>query len=348
MTLDAAGNLGIGTTAPAAMLEIGGNPANAIRTAYLNVSANNGSVTDRPYIRGTTTHLVIQGGGTTSGGDIYLNYTGDGTTGSVRIRENLFVMNTGYVGIGTSGPSYPLHTYAAGGRAAYFQQGSYWPNLGWFTNGNGHTADIWSYQGSASIGWDVGVLGVAEGGSGDRLGGCFYVQSGASWPAVAAVGSVIDGTTYKIYGFGTVSTLVDDENGDSLAVMAAPEAPEVLFQDFGVGQLQNGQAHIELDPILAKNIRVDADHPIKVFIQLEGDCNGVYVTEKSASGFTVIEHSGGQSNTSFSWMITANRADETRGGVTSRYSDMRFKKTTHPSALKGGPGRAVEEGKPGH
>lgn len=104
------GNVGIGTITPAASLEIGGNPNNAIRTSYLNISANNAAVSDRPYFRGTTSHLVINGGGTTSGGDIYLNYTGDGTTGSVRIRENLYVMNTGNVGVGTSSPLSLFHS----------------------------------------------------------------------------------------------------------------------------------------------------------------------------------------------------------------------------------------------
>ncbi|MBU1457413.1 tail fiber domain-containing protein, partial [Patescibacteria group bacterium] len=106
--VNSSGNVGIGTASPGASLDIGGNPNNAIRTSYLNISANNAAVTDRPYIRGTTSHLVINGGGTTSGGDLYLNYTGDGATGSVRIRENLFVMNTGNVGIGTAGPGAKL------------------------------------------------------------------------------------------------------------------------------------------------------------------------------------------------------------------------------------------------
>lgn len=102
------GNVGIGTATPAASLDIAGTPNNAIRTSYLNISGNNVTATDRPYFRGTTTHLVINGGGTTSGGDLYLNYTGDGTAGSVRIRENLFVMSSGNVGIGTATPAYTL------------------------------------------------------------------------------------------------------------------------------------------------------------------------------------------------------------------------------------------------
>lgn len=118
MRLDNAGNVGIGTTSPGAKLDVqsGGVGIN-IRTNYLDLHGDNGVTTDRPYFRGTTSHLVINGGGTTAGGDIYLNYTGDGTTGNVRIRENLFVMSTGNVGIGTTGPGGRLDVsggYSAG------------------------------------------------------------------------------------------------------------------------------------------------------------------------------------------------------------------------------------------
>ena len=91
--------------------------------------------------------------------------------------------------------------------------------------------------------------------------------------------------------------------------MFAPEAPEVLFQDYGIGKLVNGTAVIKLDEILSRNILVDNTHPLKVFIQLEGDCNGVFVTNKSQTGFTVIELNNGNSNVPFSWHIVANRAD---------------------------------------
>ena len=85
----------------------------------------------------------------------------------------------------------------------------------------------------------------------------------------------------------------------------------MLFRsDFGIGQLVNGQAHITIDPDLAINLNVSNDHPLKVYITPEGDCNGVYVTNKSANGFDVVELQGGKSNIPFSWQIVATRANE--------------------------------------
>ncbi|NND62101.1 MAG: hypothetical protein HKN48_02785 [Flavobacteriaceae bacterium] len=156
-------------------------------------------------------------------------------------------------------------------------------------------------------------------------GGYFY--SGSGTPAYAYAGANFNGTTYKIIGNGTVSTIVDGANtGDSKKVMFAPEAPEVLFEDYGTGRLTNGTASIRIDPIFANNIVVNESHPLKVFIQLEGDCNGVYVTNKTSTGFVVKELQGGSSNVDFSWHIVANRkdGDSNRGMAGSKYEDLRF------------------------
>lgn len=148
---------------------------------------------------------------------------------------------------------------------------------------------------------------------------------GAAGMDYAYVGAVSGGTTYKIVGTGSVSTMVNDANNER-RVLFAPESPEILFQDYGSGQLNNGTATINLDPILTKNIFVNEKHPLKVFIQLEGDCNGVFVTNKTATGFTVKELKNGKSNTPFSWQIIANRADmlDSNGNIHSKHVDVRF------------------------
>ena len=208
--------------------------------------------------------------------------------------------------------------------------GNFSTNLASFS-ANGDSSEINNGKGIEAAGNYVGVEGRANGpqtfSTGDKMGGLFYVSSNASINNFAAVGSVIDFTNYKIIGGGIVSTLVKDEQ-EKLRIMVAPECPEALFQDYGIGSLINGYAKIDIDPILSKNIRVDQNHPLKVFIQLEGDCNGVYVTNKSAIGFEVIELQSGNSNVSFSYQIVAFRANEESDGYVSKYSEMRFKPIT--------------------
>ena len=72
-------------------------------------------------------------------------------------------------------------------------------------------------------------------------------------------------------------------------------------------------------------IKVDATHPLRVFVQLEGDCNGVFVTNKTANSFDVKELQNGTSNAKFTYRIVANRADEVIDGeVISEYANNRF------------------------
>jgi hypothetical protein len=138
-------------------------------------------------------------------------------------------------------------------------------------------------------------------------------------------GKTSAGIKRKIEGPGTVNTIVKDLEGN-LVTLTCPEAPEILFEDYGVGQLVNGKAHIDLDPIFAKNVTINDKHPLRVFIQLEGDCNGVYVTNKTPNGFDVVELNNGKSNVKFVYHVVANRADDVdeNGNVLSRYADIRF------------------------
>lgn len=142
----------------------------------------------------------------------------------------------------------------------------------------------------------------------------------------AYVGARWGTTNYKILGNGVVSTIIDGVEDNKKHIMFAPEAPEILFQDYGTGKLNNGTATINIDPILSKNIVVNEDHPLKVFIQLEGDCNGVYVTNKSAESFTVKELQGGSSNVGFSYQIVATRVDrvDNEGNVLSKNANVRL------------------------
>lgn len=154
------------------------------------------------------------------------------------------------------------------------------------------------------------------------VSGTSYSYTGIKYNHNAAGGG---GTNYKVIGNGTASTLIPDAN-NVMRVMFCPEAPEVLFEDYGVARLQNGEVYITLDKILTASMKIDETHPLKVFIQLEGDCNGVYVTEKSANGFRVKELNQGNSNVSFSWHIVGSRADskDASGNTNSEFENLRL------------------------
>ncbi len=168
----------------------------------------------------------------------------------------------------------------------------------------------------------------ATNGANGSAGGYFEVQNALgvaqTWSYVGVRETGGAGGLRKIIGPGTVNTIVRDMEGNRVA-LSCPEAPENLFQDYGTGRLKDGRARITLDPILTQNILVDASHPLRVFIQVEGECNGVYVTNKTGEGFDVVELSGGTSNIPFAYTVVANRADEVLpDGSIARYSAERF------------------------
>lgn len=214
--------------------------------------------------------------------------------------------------------------------------------------GNGLTALTGFYipskgAGVTGTGSRYGVMGFAEvtGPPGNTSAGDLYdnnsnvnAQSGGyfelynvnnntaiAWAYVALKSS---GSYRKIHGNGTAGTIVKDLEGRYVG-LTCTEAPENLFQDFGASKLQGGKAHISIDPIFTLNTAINEKHPLRVFVQLEGDCKGVYVTNKTSTGFDVVELDGGTSNVSFTYTIVANRADEKMlDGSMSYYANERF------------------------
>jgi len=194
-----------------------------------------------------------------------------------------------------------------------------------------------SYLGTGSGGAFTGTLAGVVGYSNSataatlRYGGYFSQSSSGSFVYVGAVTAA--GVLRKVEGNGTVNTTVKDLN-DKLVVMSCPESPENFFQDFGKGKLVNGKIHIILDKVFTKNIIVNDQHPLRVFVQLEGDCKGVFVSNQTADGFDVTELQGGNSNVNFTWFATANRADEMlQDGTISKYSSERFAPAIGPQKL---------------
>jgi hypothetical protein len=151
-------------------------------------------------------------------------------------------------------------------------------------------------SGGAFTGTSCGVFGRANNTSGARMGGYFY-EAGGNYAYVAYhTGS----TAYKIYGTGTVSTIMNTREGRK--TLFAPEMPEAYFEDVGEGQLINGKCRINLDPLFLDCIIVNEQYPLRVFVQLEDDCNGVYV-KKDRTGFDVYELQNGRSNARFSYRV---------------------------------------------
>ena len=308
--------IGIGITNPTYKLTVGGNFfASTVNTGWgdYELYAMNQDVrtTDSP----TFNQLNLTDFGTAAGG-FHIGSTSDPGTG------NLIV--DGSVGVGTSSPSGRLHAASTSEYSGYFT--SNYPSASTrvlyseFTGSGNYSAvsvygkcipadyfGIGGYFDGGYIGVEGrvvptgnhdyrGVVGFATGGSGTNYG-VYGSASGA-------------GTNIGVYysgglaGTGTKSCVVKTSKGPTL--LYCQESPENWFEDFGEGHLINGRAHVVLDNLFLETVTIDAEFPMKVFVQLEGDCKGVYVS-KGTSSFEVIELNQGKSNVAFSYRVVAKR-----------------------------------------
>jgi hypothetical protein len=186
-------------------------------------------------------------------------------------------------------------------------------------------------------GWSdsLAVLGIAEGPSCTGIEG--LANSTSSGPAIGVMGNVNASSGYGVecIGSGGAAALgcIGDFSQSGGSFKANPtttvwttnkpatvklndgtqvklfteEAAELYFADYGEGRLNGGRAHIELDPVFLQTITVDSRHPLKAFVQLEDDCQGVYVTAKTTTGFDVVELKGGTSNAAFTYRVVCKR-----------------------------------------
>ena len=195
---------------------------------------------------------------------------------------------------------------------------------GVITNGSGAGTGV---QGTASKGTGVagssftgiGVHGSSSEGDGvvgssvSRYGvyGLTMVEDYAG-----VLGSQQNATTdnWAIYGdgnigaSGTKSAVVPAADGGGHVTLYCVESPECWFEDFGAARLGGGTATVQIDPGFAQTVHTAEYH---VFVQAEGECRGLSVRDKTATGFVVRELAGGTSNTPFAYRIVARRKDVT-------------------------------------
>lgn len=333
LSFSGTGNVGIGITPNYPLHVSASNTSSAVVSSNTNAAGIG--------VTGQNTAAVGAGAGIGVYGATQ-QANGYGVYGS-----NLSTSGTGIIGIGNNIASITPVTGGAGGAFYGALTGVYG-----FTSGNtgygvyGKATDPSSSYGVVGIANNVQGAGPPQGAGGAFSGydyGVSGIQTDITPNVQTAAGYFVGGANtgaqvttlveafstgnvhYKIWGSnpGSVSTCVPDLNGNPVT-LHAPETPEFYFQDYGQGKLRNGRAHIDIDPILAKNVAINEKHPLRVFIQLEGDCNGVFVTNKTATGFDVVELNGGTSDVAFQWSITCNVADAVVGNRLSKFSDLRF------------------------
>lgn len=157
-------------------------------------------------------------------------------------------------------------------------------------------------SGGAFNGTAVGVYGLARNLTGDRCGG-FFRNMGAD-TCFAYVAYRYSNADYRVLGEGACTGTFDSPEGQRL--LFSMESPQMLVEDFGSGRLESGHCRVNLDPALLSGVVADAGNPLRVFVTLNDNCNGVYV-KPDGTGFDVYELQNGKSSAQFTWRVVAVR-----------------------------------------
>ncbi len=181
------------------------------------------------------------------------------------------------------------------------------------TEEDGTTSDAGVY--GYSYGDSPGVRGHSEGTDTNTSYGGYFTS--ANRRGLYVLGDP-GGGWYDAYFDGPVGIYVRDDIVKGGAVSAALQAgdygvrklyaiesPNVWLEDFGQAQLESGQATVAIESMFLTTINTGV--PYHVFLTPLGDCNGLYVTNKTTDSFEVRELGGGTSNVAFDYRIVAIR-----------------------------------------
>jgi hypothetical protein len=239
----------------------------------------------------------------------------------------------GVLGIAAASSGSPIGVYGLGQSTSTFSIGVFGQYATESATGAGflqQAAGVWG-DGSTGLendGAEVGVLGTIDSGH----AGLFESNGGATTLEVindSSNGQVFEATSGSgnscfifasgdLSCTGTKNALVPVDGGQRTVAMSAIESPENWFEDLGSAKLVNGVAVVELDPTFIQTVNSTIDY--KVFPVPNGDCKGLYVTNKTATSFEVHELGGGTSSIAFDYRITALRL---------KYENVRFVDRTH-------------------
>lgn len=335
MVVNGIGNVGISIAAPLQRLDVQGGNARINNTFIGDVGHGAGWGGWSHYSQASTTGYSLLASNDGNYTLINKQNTGAGYIGfRVANADVAVITNAGNMGVGTTAPSSRIHAVADGDNIPVI--------YGVNTNATAATTSfgVRGECGSTGLG-SAGVSGVSTNSSQNEMGvlgdyalwgagvfGLGWAGAYTDMPAsrdFGVFGTVNFSTGTGVYGRNTNTTVgsaygvyavgnfavtgakaasVPTTKGNQL--LYCQESPEMWFEDIGHGQLVNGQVVIELDKLFMETVQIDASHPMEVFIQENGESNGVYVVKQDGK-FMVKEKNGGTSNIEFSYRIMAKR-----------------------------------------
>lgn len=334
VTIETDGDVGMGTTTPATQLHVVSGTQDAVYGTSNNVGGYLGYETNFSF--GTPAQTILGSGlwaanptaGYTSA---YAQSTGAATVAANISYSNVWIPSYNYAdnASATNNPpavyGYLSNTSTTLGGFQIAMSG--YSDRGATAGNPGYTVGVRGLSNTQNQD-AFGVVGYAFTNSGTRAGGYFEALTyGGVSQAYAYVGTSVGGVNRKITGTNSVSEIIPTANHGRIT-MTCPESPEYWYQDYGTVTLVNGKAHVDIDPILADIIIVDANNPIRVYctpVEMP-EFNGVTIMNKTATGFDIVELNNGTHNGTIDYQLIVKPK--------TNFGEGRFPQAPGPAWLK--------------
>jgi hypothetical protein len=188
---------------------------------------------------------------------------------------------------------------------------------------------------------NAAVLGI-EGGSGAPFGGAPLIIANN-----ATVGDEmsldVNGNMILAGSLTTLGTpLIAHHVSKGLVGTYTAQTTQPVTEDFGEAQLIAGQAYVRLDAGFASVTQRGAQY--LVFLTPQGDTKGLYVTQKTATGFVVRETNSGRSSIAFDYRIVAIAADSAHQRLPQLRDTLYHGRSAFPRSLMGASARPGNPG----
>jgi hypothetical protein len=147
---------------------------------------------------------------------------------------------------------------------------------------------------------------------------------------------------------GRIKTAVPLAGSEEKVEVYSVQSSENWFEDFGSAKLENGHVSVAIDPKFAQIVNTGVKY--HVFLTPSGNCKGLYVTNRTASGFEVRELGDGGSNVEFDYRIVAKRAgheSERLGDATAEMHTMTARHDMMKARLAAAPSVKQPAAEPG-
>jgi len=289
------------------------------RTSFSGISGIWGDAANHVGVQGTSNIYTGVQGSSVSGPGVQGNSTsGNGMHGVSANTSGIFGETSS-----TSGGDAALYGYSHNNAIGVF---GFSPKFGVIGESGGNSAvggeTSVFINGPAAVWGDTSGAGYAVAGTTDNGVAGQFINSSASQEAmyvgnfyngnstVATLTGEAGGCTFfgngDVLCEGKISSAVTLRDGEHAVKTYSVQSAENWYEDAGSAQLVNGVVRVRLDPTFSETVNTEIEY--HVFLTPNGDSEGLYVSNKTSSGFEVHEQHGGHSNIAFDYRIMAKRA----------------------------------------